>query len=68
MKPSDERANSVMKWLTDHGKVTNVSAGSGTAPSALGACVVNAINGLTLDPPDARTGDATFDYAFSVKS
>lgn len=52
------------------GKVTNVSAGSGsgTAPSALGDCVVNALNGLTLDPPDQRTGDATFDYAFSVKS
>lgn len=52
------------------GKVSGVSAetGPGAAPAPLGDCVVNALSGLTLDPPDARTGDATFAYVFSVKS
>jgi hypothetical protein len=52
------------------GAVTGASAGtgSGTATSPLGECVVNALTGLALDPPDVRNGDATFDYTFSVKS
>jgi hypothetical protein len=36
-----------------------------TAPPALGQCVVDALDGLTLDPPDQRLGDATFTWAFS---
>lgn len=35
-----------------------------TAPPALGQCVVNALDGLALDPPDARQGDATFSWEF----
>ena len=35
-----------------------------TAPEALGQCVVNAMAGLTLDPPDARTGKASYAYTF----
>lgn len=36
------------------------------APPELGTCVVNAINGLQLTPPDQREGHATFAYEFSV--
>lgn len=35
-----------------------------TAPPALGDCVVNAINGLALQPPDQRDGLASFTYEF----
>ena len=37
---------------------------SSTAPAGLGLCVVKVIDGLTLDPPDARDGDATFRWEF----
>ena len=36
-----------------------------TAPEALGNCIVNSLNGLTLDPPDERDGDATFTWEFA---
>lgn len=36
-----------------------------TAPQPLIDCVVNAINGLMLQPPDQRKGDATFEYDFT---
>jgi len=42
--------------------------GSSTAPAELGACVVKAIDGLTLDPPDKHDGDATFTWEFQLKS
>lgn len=35
-----------------------------TAPTPLGQCIVNAMDGLALDPPDARDGDATFMWEF----
>src|SRR5690606_26773630 len=35
-----------------------------SAPPALGTCIVNALNGLVLDPPDEREGDATFVWEF----
>lgn len=35
-----------------------------TAPPALGDCVVNALTGLALQPPDARDGLASFTYEF----
>jgi hypothetical protein len=35
-----------------------------TAPKELGECVVKSINGLVLNPPDQRLGDATFAYDF----
>lgn len=37
-----------------------------TAPEALGACIVNAISGLTLEPPDINDGDATFVWQFQA--
>jgi hypothetical protein len=35
-----------------------------SAPAPLGQCIVTALEGLTLDPPDAREGDATFSWDF----
>jgi hypothetical protein len=35
-----------------------------TAPPALGDCVVNSLQGLALQPPDARDGLASFTYEF----
>ncbi len=35
-----------------------------TAPEGLQGCVLDALGGLTLDPPDQRTGEATFAWQF----
>lgn len=43
-----------------------VDPGKSTAPEALGQCVVNAINGLQLAPPDERDGQASYVYEFVV--
>lgn len=37
-----------------------------TAAQPLIDCVVNALNGLMLQPPDQRKGNATFEYDFSA--
>ena len=34
------------------------------APDSLGRCIVEAIDGLTLDPVDQREGQATFTWTF----
>jgi hypothetical protein len=39
-----------------------------TAPEALSKCVLDAINGLALDPPDQKKGLATFEWEFAVQS
>ena len=44
-------------------KVDDVNS---TAPATLGQCVVQAIDGLALDPPDEREGDASFQWEFQV--
>ena len=36
-----------------------------TAPPALGECVVQALDGLKLSPPDAREGHGTFTWEFA---
>ena len=41
-------------------------AGRTSAPESLTQCVVNAINGLSLQPPDARDGDAEYTWEFEV--
>jgi hypothetical protein len=48
------------------GKLSDVKADPArtTAPQALIDCVVNAVNGLVLVPPDQRKGIATFEYDF----
>jgi hypothetical protein len=49
------------------GKVMNpVVDPSTTAPPELAKCVVDAVNGLQLDPADAREGQATFTWKFEV--
>jgi hypothetical protein len=48
-------------------KDAKVDAAS-SAPAELSQCVVNAIQGLTLNPPDARDGDATYSWEFQVRS
>jgi len=35
-----------------------------TAPAALGDCVLQAVEGLVLNPPDRNEGRATFTYEF----
>ena len=50
------------------GKVINVIASKhSTAPEALQKCVLKTMDGLVLDPPDLRTGQAKFTYEFEVK-
>jgi hypothetical protein len=50
------------------GKISNPKLSKkGDAPESLGQCVVKAIDGLALDPPDARDGDATFSWEFAAK-
>ena len=50
------------------GKILNpvVDSGQTDAPPELSACVVSAIDGLQLDPPDAREGQATFSWKFKA--
>ena len=48
------------------GKITDpvVNEERTTAPDQLSTCVVQAIDGLALDPPDQREGVASFEYEF----
>ena len=41
-----------------------VDAGRTTAPESLGRCIVEAIDGLELDPVDRREGQATLAWTF----
>ncbi|MCC6527018.1 MAG: hypothetical protein IT373_30505 [Polyangiaceae bacterium] len=38
-----------------------------TAPEALSKCVLDAVGGLVLAPPDAKEGQATFLWEFTVR-
>ncbi|WP_146658232.1 AgmX/PglI C-terminal domain-containing protein [Enhygromyxa salina] len=51
------------------GKIMNpvVDEASSNAPDELSSCVISAIDGLQLDPPDAREGQATFSWKFEAK-
>ena len=40
--------------------------GSSTAPASLSACVVESLNGLSLDPEDQRDGIANMTWSFEV--
>ena len=47
------------------GKILDTSVDSATkAPEALSKCIVEAVDGLTLDPVDQRDGLATFTWTF----
>jgi 5-enolpyruvylshikimate-3-phosphate synthase len=53
----------------DTGRITNVApvpAGT-TADEKLTNCVISAIDGLVLTPPDNNDGDATFVYDFTAE-
>ena len=43
-----------------------VDAARSSAPPALGQCVVHAVDGLVLAPPDRNEGRATFTYEFKA--
>ena len=49
------------------GKVTKAEVKDANAPQALQDCVTSSLVGLSLDPPDADDGHATFTYEFQVK-
>ena len=53
----------------ESGKLINIAVaeGSSSAPASLQQCVVKAIDGLALDPPDEREGDATFQWEFQIQ-
>lgn len=48
------------------GKILNpqIDQGRTKAPESLSKCIVEAIDGLTLDPVDQRDGNATFTWKF----
>jgi hypothetical protein len=50
------------------GRVTDarVDKAKTTAPEGLSKCVLGALDGLLLQPPDARDGDAQFVWDFQV--
>lgn len=53
---------------SETGNIINAAADPGgtNAPEALSQCVLTAVQGLTLNPPDKRDGLATFVYQFQV--
>ena len=53
---------------TENGKIQNVIVDkpSSTAPDAVGECVKKNIEGLAINPPDKRLGQATYVYEFSI--
>ena len=54
----------------DTGKLLSptVDAARTTAPEVLQKCVTAALDGLAIDPPDAREGSATFSWEFKPGS
>ena len=54
----------------ESGKITNakIDADESNGPPSLGECVLKAIDGLKVEPPDQRTGKATFRWEFSPKA
>jgi hypothetical protein len=48
-------------------KDVRLDEAASTAPKSLGQCVVSALDGLKIDPPDARDGDATFRWELQPK-
>lgn len=51
----------------DTGKIKNVTVDqpSSNAPPEVGECVKKSLEGLAINPPDARLGQAAFVYEFS---
>jgi hypothetical protein len=61
----------VVKFTVENetGKIVEpkVDEVASSAPTTLGQCVVRAIDGLALEPPDERKGNATFRWEFQLK-
>ena len=71
LKGKNDLAGTVTVHFTveaETGALSNVSADAAKtqAPEVLTQCVVKALEGLKLDPPDANPGDGTFEYHFVV--
>lgn len=69
LKSDDRLAGSVTVQFTVEKKTgvisrPTVDAARSSAPPVLGQCVVQAIDGLVLAPPDRNDGQATFTYEF----
>ena len=47
-------------------KDVKVDAANTTAPAPVQECLTKALVGLTLTPPDQKTGDATYAYEFTA--
>ncbi len=45
---------------------TGIDAARTKAPESLSKCIVEAVDGLTLDPVDQREGQATFSWTFKA--
>jgi hypothetical protein len=56
------------KISNETGQIVNphVDDLASTPNRTLRGCVLDALKGLALDPPDARTGDATFTWEFQI--
>ena len=56
------------KLKDETGKIYDVGVvdDKSTAPQAVRDCVVQAVTGLAIDPPDAREGHATYTYEFEI--
>jgi hypothetical protein len=67
---SDLSGKVTVHFKVEHesGKLMDVAADPATtqAPPELTQCVISSLNGLVLNPPDARDGSATFEYDFVV--
>lgn len=69
--PSSEGVVTVRVLVeNDTGKLTQarVDEARTTAPPGLGECVVRALDGLVLVPPDSRDADATLLWEFRAKA
>jgi hypothetical protein len=68
LKSDKKAAGTVVVKFTvmeETGAITDAQVAEGTTASpAVGQCIVTALDGLALDPPDERKGDATFVWEF----
>jgi outer membrane lipopolysaccharide assembly protein LptE/RlpB len=57
------------KVAAETGKLSSVKVNKKktTAPESLASCVTKALDGLALNPPDKRDGDASFTWEFEAK-
>lgn len=71
LKDNPKAAGTVIvnfKVQSETGKITGATMDevASSAPASLGECIVKALDGLVLDPPDARDGQATFQWSFEI--